>query len=347
MKATASMDQNKEYNNIIDLMKLFFAIGVLGIHTGIAKVFSESINFAITKVWFRMAVPFFFIATGFFYGKKLYACGSKQKRGEVLLDFCQKNGFVLIVFGSITLGQVIYGSGISSEVVKTIHDAVFYPQGAMWYVAATIVGAIIIFILYDQKFIMVALAIPLFSFALLCNNYYFVFSNTRIENIINAYMEYFVSARNGIFVGFPYMLCGVMLFEFTKKNKKFDNLWKLCPIIVFVLYLVEIMFCKNKESIDDCSIYIMSPFLAMTIFYLSLTIKIPLSKKHSLVMRSYSKIIYFFHSVFLNGIIGRHIIRRIDSSIFSFIYTLAMCIITIVIIKRIKPVRKTVGKFFF
>lgn len=349
MKSTEILSSGKEYNNIIDIMKLFFAIGVLGIHTGIAQTFPNNIDFMVTKLWFRMAVPFFFVATGFFYDKKMHNSDSKQKRGEILLDFCQKNGVLLIVFGNIALFQIIYGNGISREIVKIVHDAIFYPRGAMWYVAATIAGAIIIFILYDHKIAMVLLAIPLFIFALLCNNYYFIISNTRAENIVLTYLEYFVSARNGIFVGFPYMLCGVILFEFIEKTKS-KNLkvfWIIYSIIVFAIYVTEVLFCKNKPSLDDTSLYITMPFLAVAIFYLSFSIKVPITKRASLAMRSYSKIIYFFHPVFSSGIVGGIIIRKVNSVIFPFAYTLAMCVITIIIIKNIKPIRETVGKFLF
>lgn len=47
--------------NAVDLLKLLFAICVVGIHTQVLDQFSERTNWYITHLLFRLAVPFFLL----------------------------------------------------------------------------------------------------------------------------------------------------------------------------------------------------------------------------------------------------------------------------------------------
>ena len=62
--------EDKTSTSSIDLMKLFFAICIVAIHTGLLNQFSSATNWYIMHMIFRLAVPFFFITSGYFFGKK-------------------------------------------------------------------------------------------------------------------------------------------------------------------------------------------------------------------------------------------------------------------------------------
>ena len=74
-----SKDTLPEMTNIIDTLKLFFALCIVCIHTGILNGFSNPVNWYITHLVFRLGVPFFFVTSGMFLGRKL--CDRKKLAG--------------------------------------------------------------------------------------------------------------------------------------------------------------------------------------------------------------------------------------------------------------------------
>lgn len=67
--------------------------------------------------------------------------------------------------------------------MNIVRHILFYPTGALWYIQASIIGALLLglVIKYLNKKISIILALVLYCFALLCNNYYFVTKKYRNE----------------------------------------------------------------------------------------------------------------------------------------------------------------------
>ena len=77
---TASQKERKE-NHTIDFLKLFFALCIVGIHTDLVKIFpSEHTQWYVMQVVFRMGVPFFFVVSGYFLGRKLWNCTDRKEQ---------------------------------------------------------------------------------------------------------------------------------------------------------------------------------------------------------------------------------------------------------------------------
>lgn len=66
----------KKQSTAIDILKLLFAYGVVAIHTQAAKKFPLYL-----QLWTAMAVPFFFICSGFFFQEKLNKSSPETYRG--------------------------------------------------------------------------------------------------------------------------------------------------------------------------------------------------------------------------------------------------------------------------
>ena len=80
------MDQRKNYNSI-DLWKLIMAICVVALHT---NPLINCKNYIILSIYFsivKMAVPFFFLTSGFLLGKKM----NKEISNELIVkSYLQK-----------------------------------------------------------------------------------------------------------------------------------------------------------------------------------------------------------------------------------------------------------------
>ena len=58
-------------NRTIDLLKFIFSICVIAIHSSLFKEINTTLYISTTMGLFRIAVPFFFITSGYFYYRKL------------------------------------------------------------------------------------------------------------------------------------------------------------------------------------------------------------------------------------------------------------------------------------
>lgn len=84
------MDNDLKHSNsniyfLIDVLKLFFCICIIGIHTEIFSNINADLNWYVVHCVFRIAVPFFFAVAGFFYGSKIMK--NKDKIFEITKSY--------------------------------------------------------------------------------------------------------------------------------------------------------------------------------------------------------------------------------------------------------------------
>ena len=79
LKETENINNKKENYQLIDIFKFIGAIFVVMIHTNIMSDVNNNIQWYVMNVILRIAVPFFFIASGFLFGKKYLENKNKLK----------------------------------------------------------------------------------------------------------------------------------------------------------------------------------------------------------------------------------------------------------------------------
>lgn len=287
----------------IDFLKFFFCLCIIAIHSDAFAGVGPTANFYITQSIFRLAVPFFFVASGFFLGKKI-------SRRPNDIDVCYKRyikrmfvpllffSAINIVLESVKMSGYMNGPMIFKEIMKHV---VFYPWGALWFVQACIVGIIFLYPFVARKKIRYAIALGFFLYvwALLCNNYFFIAKDTVLEPYVRVFMNVFISARNGIFVGFVYLAIGFGLGANPKINTSPQKtlLWStLC----MALYLIEITLLKNRSSMDDSALYISQLLLVPLILFYGTQMSLPIHPQKCLMLRNFSVGMYLLHRPILS-----------------------------------------------
>ena len=196
----------------VDFLKFFFCLCIVVIHCDSLSEINPDVKYFITQGLLRLAVPFFFVTSGYFLGKKIKE--HPPKIDEVFKKYVKRLLVPLVVFSLINIileiiKMIPYMSGpvIFREIIRHV---VFYPWGALWFVQACIVGALLLYPFVKRNNFMGALLVAslLYSWALVCNNYFFVVQGTFFEPYIRVFMNLCVSARNGFFVGFVYLAIG-------------------------------------------------------------------------------------------------------------------------------------------
>ena len=130
---------------IVDILKFIFAICVVCIHSELFK--GTELYEWVSPLFFRLAVPYFFIASGYFLGKKIYT-DEKFNGFDKWWNYLKRLFQKLIVFEPISIILrfcIFLAAGLSLIEIgeKVIKSIIFYPWGALWYIQALIVAVFI------------------------------------------------------------------------------------------------------------------------------------------------------------------------------------------------------------
>jgi surface polysaccharide O-acyltransferase-like enzyme len=327
--------EKKSYKSI-DIAKFFFCSCIIALHTtAIIDICNEYIYWYIVRCIFRIAVPFFFVSSGFMIGLKIN--NDPLKINYYVKVYILRLFIPLLVFGFInTILEIIKMAlrgmtyeGITFHVKRAI---LYYPYGALWYIQASIVAICLLYFFIKKNAINWALPIGilLYMFALVANTYYFLIEGTALEGIVDIYLNKYVSARNGLFVGFLFVGLGIwvsnnIIYLQRKKNIKYAG---FCFIISYMTLIAEVSFTYSKNVTDDNSMFISFIVLIPSILVLLTCIKSNINNKNSILLRNLSTGMYFLHRAILSCIvIICMIIGQTISSLFTFIVVYILCLL--------------------
>lgn len=321
--------------NSIDLFKLFFAVCIVLIHTELLKVFPDKINWYVTHMVFRVAVPYFFVASGYFFGLKIRFAKNKEQRLGYAYKYIQRNVRPLIFWGIcgllISILKIYKEKSLLYLIAYSVQRIFFYPLGAMWFLLASMIGVYCICKLWDRKWLLVVIAILGYCFALICNTYYFTINNTIIQKVVNIYMKLFVSARNGLFIGIIYIGIGVGLACNNKVNNISIHKVILSFIVCCIILYIEVSYTYEKKTLDDSSLFIIMPMLAGAMLMLTKRIIMTYSMNLSKKIRQVSGYLFFIHPFYIrfNGLLDNEVYRnKIVLSITAILFCLIIWFLT-------------------
>lgn len=237
------MEQQVRYNSL-DVMKMFMAFLVVGIHAG---TMTNTHYPTALEILLSTAVPFFFICSGFFLQNKIIRTNKEElsiktyflKTLKLFLLwhlawlpidiwFLWKNGHTLIenicLFFRLLLltGETIFS----------------WP---LWYLHGLLIAISIIFIL--RKFKLTLPTIWLISIIIMIWGH---------------------AGRNGFFQGFPYVATGMIIRQYLphipysiKNHPIFPKLRLYSMLIYFIhMYFMLILFTLYKENVHPYQLWI-------------------------------------------------------------------------------------------
>lgn len=305
---------------LIDYMKFFAAFLVVGIHTEpFGNWFWLDKGFGLLT---RIAVPFFFTATAYFFFQ-----------GEVTWKRCFKyclRILKLYVFWSVVYYAVCFIKyGESGENIFLN----FFVQGGymhLWFLHACIVAVLImtalVYLLKNKHYQLIyILAAATFAFGVLISTYSCVTVRLPFfESIIKSSFIRLIGTRNGLFYGFPFFALGFFFAKQGLKVRTSGSIWGI--IISFAVLSAECLFAATKLSINQTILWFGMVPLTLFVFAAGLSVKIK-RHNHSVFFRKCSLVIYCVHPLFIiileNYLSG--IILMIAVSALSFAVAAVYC----------------------
>ena len=295
--------------NAVDIVKFVLCLFVVALHCNVGDFFDVNMRFWIEKGLFRLAVPFFFITSGFLLGKKIQHETDIKKIKQVFIKYTKRLLQILLIFEPISIlldvMKSLYDGVDRAQILKgTLKEIVFYPGGALWFVQACIVAVwvIYLFLRFNLKKLIVPSAVVLYLFALICNSYSFTVEGTGLEPIVNTYLKFAISARNGVFVGFPFIYLGISVVKLEDCSGFFKSRTKLaiCAIGSYILYLAELYVLQYRAFRDDRSQFITLPLFMIFLLLFCLSFKTYGNTAKYLIYRNLSTGIYLLHAPVVN-----------------------------------------------
>lgn len=209
----------------VDYFRIVAAVMVIAIHTAPFSGISKDFDFLLTYCAGRVAVPFFFMTTGYF------VLGSWRKNGNnagsKVIRFIKKTLFLYAVSIVLYLPINFYSGGLpgsAGEFIRMlIFDGTFYH---LWYFPAVIIGCFAVMMLL-KKFparTVLVITILLYLIGAGGDSYYGIAARIpALEHMYDVIFTVSSYTRNGIFYAPIFLLMGRMLRERKASIEKIEN----------------------------------------------------------------------------------------------------------------------------
>lgn len=286
------MTKNKTYAGI-DYFRFIAALLIVAIHTSPLASFSETCDFILTRIIARIAVPFFFMTSGFFLISR-YAYNA-EKLGTFVKKFALIYGVTIFLYIPINIYNSYFRmDNLLPNIIKDIlFDGTFYH---LWYLPASIIGAVIAWCLvkkfnYPKAFVVASV---LYLIGLFGDSYYGIAVKisclNRFYSLVFQITDY---TRNGVFFAPIFFVFGGYIADshaqipFGKSILGFGS--------SFALMLVEALTLHHYGLQRHDSMYV---FLLPTMCFL-FHVLLHFKGKRLKGMRTTARVIYIIHPMMI------------------------------------------------
>lgn len=293
----------------IDIAKFISALLVICIHTGPLLDISKDANFVLVQILSRIAVPLFFIISGFLFFEKIDLRRewnddeNIQVLKKYLLRLCKIYLVWTILYLPFTYWIMHSGDGISTEaILRYVRD--FFFTGSfyhLWFLPALMFAVGVVYIMVSKLSIKKTLWITFLIYVLgmMGNVYPKLLADVPVIDVIwKAYTGVFVTTRNGFFFGMLFIALGAYFAKTTLYLKR--PVLLIGFLISLCLLVGECFFIREAGFMSDLtSMYIMLIPCVSFLFLLLLRVQLRKRKIYK-VLRQMSLLIYVSHIMFVN-----------------------------------------------
>ncbi len=251
-----------ERNHSIDVLRYICALLIIVVHTHPIEDLNTQLGWFLSEVLPRIAVPFFFSVSGYYYTKSL-TCGKK-----VFVNYIKGllKTYVLwsLIYYTIALVKsIIAGRGILQFVKSCVIG--FFITGShyhFWFFPALIFAVCVVTVMHKLKLMKLVIPITVILYIIGCFGCSYYEIGAKIPLLASVYnSSLFTIIRRVIMMGLPFFASGYCILKIQEK-KSFSN--KALTIAWFagiILFLGEIFavvhFKLQRDVIITFGLYIL------------------------------------------------------------------------------------------
>lgn len=291
--------EKKQRNNSIDLFRYLCAVLVVIIHSSFWRQWG-TFGYFLGEILTRIAVPFFFAVSGYFFIQKL-EIGKPVfwKQFWHLLSVYAVWSFVYLLIdfkNQVLLGEISVFSFFREFLFSFF---IFGSQGHFWFFPAIIISSIIVALAYGLKLSKMLLPASIILYLIGCLGCSYFGLGVKIP-ILGKLFEhpYFTAARRIFMMGLPFFCSGLLVLKLKKalKRKKSLLILWICSVAFFLAEIFAVNYFQLAANI-----IITVGLYCLLVFTLLLLLQYPLSRwgRVAPVARSMANITYYSHPLFL------------------------------------------------
>ena len=336
--------QRAEYGSL-DLFRIIAALLVIAIHTSPLASVNPDLDFFLTRILARVAVPFFFMTTGQFL---LTGRLDKTRPYDYRIVVWIRKMLLLYFAATLLYLPVSIYAGQLSKITpagmlkRIFFDGTFYH---LWYFPACIIGVLLLVglsRLCTERLLLVITTL-LYIYGLLGDSYYgFAIKVPVLSNILNRGFMVWSYTRNGLFFAPLFLLIGSKMDrvkEHVSGKKSFIGF-----LMFFLLMTAEGLSLHAADVQKHDSMYFFLPTAMVFLYCLVLSIRSHTRRR----VRSISTGIYILHP-FAIVIVRRIAVLLsapvlINNSLIHFgmvtILTVLLVVVLQEVLNRLRTIRK-------
>ena len=276
------MSSSRTYKGI-EIFRVMAAFLVVAIHTSPLASYSGTADFVFTRVIARVAVPFFFMVTGYFVLSK----------GTGVRRFLKKTAIIYAASAALYLPINVYaghlrGWGLLDLVQQVLFEGTFYH---LWYLPAALLGAWLTSLLMRRtsRGVCAAIVTALYVLGLLGDSYWGLIEGVPgVSSAYNALFALMGYTRNGLFFAPMFMFLGAEMRMAKRRGVGFEAAGL---VLSFALMLAEALNARAQGWQRHDSMYVLLPFVMYFLFALLSRVK----GSVRLPLGSFSLLVYVLH----------------------------------------------------
>lgn len=276
----------------LDAFRLIAAILVIANHTSPLASFHPDIDFFLTRILARVAVPFFFMVSGHFILTDLMQNRPAASRRVLcyLKKLCLLYAAAILLYFPVGIYAGHYEELTFSGALKMLFfDGTFYH---LWYFPACILGILLIYGL--SRFMplpaMTAATGGLYLFGLFGDSYFGLIQDLPVLSTLYSFVFRFCSyTRNGLFFAPIFLLLGVWV---GRQKNACSPKWSVTGLACSFAFMTVEGFVLHAHGLPrHDSMYFMLIPVMFFLYQLLLVLRIPFPR----TARSLSTWIYILH----------------------------------------------------
>lgn len=329
----------------IDLVKLAASFLVIAIHTGPLLTYDEYADFLITGILGRLAVPFFFMASGYLLFRKLK--GSVREDLGMINRYARKVAILylaaILIYLPLNIYKGDFDNGISwLELARDIViDGTFYH---LWYLPALLIGIYIVYGLYRllPLWAFGAAVGALYAIGLTGDSYYGLAEGMPALHAMYEWLfARFDYTRNGFFFAPVFLAMGLFIAKHQAKPK-IRHVYSVLFLLSIGLLFLEGMLLREAGYARHDSMYIALLPAVYALFGMATQLKFSSTPRTGAI----AQWIYLLHPavlVAIRGIAGATGLKPllVDHSLVHYI---AVCAATAMVSIVLARLLDTLGK---
>lgn len=300
----------KKIYSCVDVLKFVFSFFIIMIHVNIFSDVNESLYYFSANILTRIAVPFFFAASGFFFAKSFdYSKQKKISNTKSNFKRLRKTEWRIIVLYAVwsfiyffVAIPFNYGGDWSFKnlVDYAIGSLIKYSFYHLWYVYALVFAYPILYMMmrFLSRKVITIVSVMMYVTGVFVNSYSHLFDNVAIstisEKIDSVAVSYLIT--NIVFRAVPLMWLGICVAQ--KRNKPNKIISLLISVAGFGLLVAENLLLNRMTDGVVTGNYILAT-LVVTYFLMMFAVqsRVKIKKETSARLRNMSTLIYCLHAM--------------------------------------------------